>query len=553
MCMTTMLSGLLLMLSMSAHAITASYNYDDIGRLTRVDYPNNESIAYVYDAAGNILSSTTTIADADLDGIADATDNCPSIFNSNQLNNDNDNAGDACDPDDDNDTITDVYELANGLDPLNAGDASSDYDMDGLTALQEFAAGTRADLADSDFDGDTDAEELAFGTDPTNPLDNINAHRPYAPVLMAFNSAQDVSGLVLQADLFSDPDALSGDVISADQWQLAKDLAFNDIIIDRTRIGSELPNDGVSFNVPNGLLQTANSYYFRARHRDATMLWSDWSLVESLNTTATNALDSDEDGVADQYQIAGPTDVNNNGLDDAQEGIKVVMDAINGEMIGVESQGGIVTSLSAVPVAELPATLLTDNIMPYGLFRFTVDITAAGINPLTPVTTEVTLYFPTVLPAGTTWLKLDTVTNQLIDYTDHVSFFENTATLLLTDGGLVDLDKVVNGYILDPGGPVLPLADSDLDGIADHLDNCINISNVSQLDTDADGYGNFCDADLNNDGIVNAIDLGLFKQAFFSFGDVVSDLNGDGVVNSLDLGLFGQLFFLPPGPSGLVP
>lgn len=551
---------LLLMVGTTAHAISVNYTYDNIGRLTQVTYPNNESITYIYDAAGNMLSSNTTIADADLDGIADAVDNCPSIANNDQLNNDNDTAGDACDADDDNDTITDVYELANGLDPFNARDANSDYDIDGLTALEEFAAGTRADLKDSDFDGDTDAEELAFGTDPNNTLDTIASHRPYAPVMARFIGVQDVNNVTLQSSAFSDPDVLTGDSISADQWQLDNDSSFATLELDRTRIGTEMSNNGTTLSVPNGLLNTNLTYYFRNRHRDTTGLWSDWSNGEILATDVNNALDTDADGVVDVYQVLTPTDVNNNGVDDNLDSIKVVYDAIYSAHVGIDlpvagNPTGVITAVSALPVAQLPSNaILQDKVLPYGMFKFVVDVTAAGIDPLNPASVDVILHFPTELPIGSTWLKFDTITNQIIDYTDHVSFSGNTATLSLTDGGLGDLDKVVNGYIVDPGGPVLPINpdDVDNDGITNNLDNCSIVENPSQLDIDADGYGNYCDADFTNDGIVNALDLGLFKKAFFTFGDVVYDLNGDGVVNALDLGLFKQLFFKPPGPSGLV-
>jgi hypothetical protein len=38
--------------------------------------------------------------------------------------------------------------------------------------------------------------------------------------------------------------------------------------------------------------------------------------------------------------------------------------------------------------------------------------------------------------------------------------------------------------------------------------------NNSQRDTDGDGYGNWCDADLNNDLKVNFADLALFRCQF---------------------------------------
>ncbi len=100
--------------------------------------------------------------------------------------------------------------------------------------------------------------------------------------------------------------------------------------------------------------------------------------------------------------------------------------------------------------------------------------------------------------------------------------------------------------------------DSDADGIFDHEDNCtmvangtliLDAGNNAQLDTDNDGFGNICDADLNNDNIVNALDLGLFKTKFLT-ADVDADLNGDGIVNTLDLGLFKAMYFQPPGPAG---
>ena len=52
---------------------------------------------------------------------------------------------------------------------------------------------------------------------------------------------------------------------------------------------------------------------------------------------------------------------------------------------------------------------------------------------------------------------------------------------------------------------VLPVSafalDSDGDGVIDGLDNCRLSSNASQNDSNSDGYGNRCDADLDDDGV----------------------------------------------------
>ena len=93
--------------------------------------------------------------------------------------------------------------------------------------------------------------------------------------------------------------------------------------------------------------------------------------------------------------------------------------------------------------------------------------------------------------------------------------------------------------------------DTDNDGFADNADNCTDIQNVNQIDTDGDGYGNICDADLNNDGIVNTNDLNRFRSLFAKLGaGLDGDFNGDGMVNVSDLATFRSLFGKAPGPSG---
>ena len=65
------------------------------------------------------------------------------------IDTDGDGIGDNADPDDDNDGMPDSFEVANGLDPLDASDADQDADGDGATNLQEYQTGTNPQSAAS--------------------------------------------------------------------------------------------------------------------------------------------------------------------------------------------------------------------------------------------------------------------------------------------------------------------------------------------------------------------------------------------------------------------
>jgi pectate lyase len=91
--------------------------------------------------------------------------------------------------------------------------------------------------------------------------------------------------------------------------------------------------------------------------------------------------------------------------------------------------------------------------------------------------------------------------------------------------------------------------DTDGDGILDTDDNCTLIANTNQRDTDEDGFGNVCDADLNNDGNISFSDLDLFRARFGST-DPDADFDGNGSVSFADLDIFRSLFGQAPGPAG---
>lgn len=97
--------------------------------------------------------------------------------------------------------------------------------------------------------------------------------------------------------------------------------------------------------------------------------------------------------------------------------------------------------------------------------------------------------------------------------------------------------------------------DTDLDGVPDAVDNCVNVSNANQRDTNGDGYGNICDPDFDGNLTVNINDFNRLKARLniTPVVDVDTDLDGNNAVNVNDLNRLKSFLTKPPGPSGLRP
>ena len=78
------------------------------------------------------------------------------------------------------------------------------------------------------------------------------------------------------------------------------------------------------------------------------------------------------------------------------------------------------------------------------------------------------------------------------------------------------LVALVAGALLAPAAApaAVTAGDRDGDGVPDAVDNCLTSPNASQRDTDSDGFGNACDPDFNNDGLVDERDMKILTQQF---------------------------------------
>ena len=201
----------------------------------------------------NTYGSNPRSTDTDADGLADAQEAALGTA----LNN----------PDSDGDGLLDGWEVVNDFNPLSTpgnGESGVDTDGDGLTNLQEQAAGSNPKNADSDGDGLSDSEE--FLTHHTNPLVADTDDD-------GMTDKQEVDAGYRPLDLDMDRDGMS------DGWENAHGLDPQDSTGDDGADG-DIDNDGLS------------------------------NIDEYLNGTNPNLPDSDGDGVPDGVEVANGSDPN---------------------------------------------------------------------------------------------------------------------------------------------------------------------------------------------------------------------------------------------------
>jgi Putative metal-binding motif/Thrombospondin type 3 repeat len=100
----------------------------EITNVAVVHFPSVPETTPTNPAAVMVVSPST---DTDGDGVPDAMDNSPRVWNSAQADSDGDGEGDASDSDDDNDGTPDYVEVVFGTDPLNPT-SNPDVDADGF-------------------------------------------------------------------------------------------------------------------------------------------------------------------------------------------------------------------------------------------------------------------------------------------------------------------------------------------------------------------------------------------------------------------------------------
>jgi hypothetical protein len=160
-------------------------------------------------------------------------------------------------------------------------------------------------------------------------------------------------------------------------------------------------------------------------------------------------------GVPADQRVADSVDLNEDGTpDNRQPDVILAVTASDGsgsKQIGVGpvavGTDVFIEALEAVAAGTIDETANRPTDFPFGLINYRLKVNSVdGI-------ARVTVYLSEAAPAGAKWYKYDTFKGW-IDYSDHATFSgdRRSVTIELKDGDYGDLDRIVNGEIVDPGG-----------------------------------------------------------------------------------------------------
>jgi hypothetical protein len=202
-------------------------------------------------------------------------------------------------------------------------------------------------------------------------------------------------------------------------------------------------------DVPPLILDANNTEYFwRARFTDSDNATSEWADPFSFTTVADSPEDSDpKDGIpdgqeADCLAIFDP--------DVVPQDTVCFNTVVGNAQIGMEGSNNV-ASIEACGSVD-PATI-PENLQGVALTMGLISFKAKCNQPGDII--EIIYYSSDPIPAGAKWYKYDPIDGWL-DYSSHIvsiSPDRKSITVEYQDGGFGDLDRVVNGVIIDPSGP----------------------------------------------------------------------------------------------------
>jgi hypothetical protein len=438
------------------------------------------------------------VANGDGDEVCDPDDNCPLVDNQDQLDNDQDGDGDACDDDDDNDNVADGDDNC----PLTANEDQVDGDEDGL--------GDACDGCPADPENDIDQDEICGDVDNCPGIPNLDqanndlSGEAAGTVTTALFNARELgdgaTAVTLSDDEHTDAIDLGFEFVFYGQTYTAAHISSNGFVSFEPYVGLGLgPFGGIPSGAPNNLIA---GYWEDLNPEQGEAVIRYETLGDAPNrewVVSYEAVEHFPSGTPVTFQIV---------LREADSVAQVHCGSCDSDggrhTQGVENADG------------------------------TLALTPEGRNAADFSATASAVAFDTVAqPILGDVCDADDDNDGALDGDDNCPVDRNAEQLDNDDDGFGDVcDDDDDGDGVEDGGDNCPLDrngeqedgdddglgdacddcpndggnDADGDGVCGDVDNCPAVSNLDQLDTDEDDLGDACDGDDDNDDVADADD-----------------------------------------------
>jgi hypothetical protein len=254
---------------------------------------------------------------------------------------------------------------------------------------------------------------------------------------------------------FHQVDTASGEVVQADY------LTFTGGLVDATygynnRIYVTSGGGKMIFEIDGNQKTSLASTYDEA----SGIISEGTSLFVSVMVPYSGSNDDGKIGLTELWpmvpsdqRVDDSVDLNADGKSDNQQPDVILAantaDGSGAKQIGVSPVGTtvVVESLESVAASTIAETANRPTDFPFDLINYRLKVTSPD------GTAQVTVYLSEQAPADAKWYKYDSI-DGWVDYSDHATFSADrqSVTLELKDGDYGDLDRIVNGEIIDPGG-----------------------------------------------------------------------------------------------------